>query len=627
MEWEVRDRVGSGALDFDIDMNILCQICCDRASGFHYGVHSCEGCKGFFRRTVQQNLTYRPCLNNEQCEIKRSSRNQCQSCRLKKCNDIGMSRNAVRFGRMSKKEKDKLLAAKQQVVRRTDLVTLEPLDLRQSTSQETTDKSTSKTDTVSHKLKTPNGKLANSSAIRGSSRGGKKQKNLTPEGAIDITRQKGSETKAVLGLTASATVHRNHPYIMTNPQYLSAANRLRYLASIPRCETSEIPSGVLLLGNPAQSQSRECEPTPTQTAVDQRTESEYRQNKSSLSASEKRKLSEMQITPVKAQGKISQGSCGKTGHNAVLQYENGTKVLLSVSQRTPRDGPHQRQVLSPVQHEIQSPKTKHKCNYPVPTNANPHLGNNDRKGSNVTRETGRHFRVGSNGIDIVDTICEAYAEVMEDQWNNLEHILLIAIRKHIPDENSKSSTLPQKTIGSTESISEELFSHLFSPAIGRIVAFTKSIPGFDTILHSDQVVLLKTGCFEVLLLQLCEILDVSQDSVLLVGENFTREMVKQTELGEFMEAMFSVAKQLLILKLTRAEMVLLHAIVLIASDRKGLTNPEATRGVQTQLSGLLEQYLYLSHGPDNSIFHRCLQIVLDLRILNIQHAEKLAYQS
>ena len=32
-----------------------------------------------------------------------------------------------------------------------------------------------------------------------------------------------------------------------------------------------------------------------------------------------------------------------------------------------------------------------------------------------------------------------------------------------------------------------------------------------------------------------------------------------------MEAMFSVAKQLLILKLTRAEMVLLHAIVLIAS--------------------------------------------------------------
>lgn len=24
---------------------VLCRVCGDRASGFHYGVHSCEGCK------------------------------------------------------------------------------------------------------------------------------------------------------------------------------------------------------------------------------------------------------------------------------------------------------------------------------------------------------------------------------------------------------------------------------------------------------------------------------------------------------------------------------------------------------------------------------------------------------
>ncbi|XP_062843063.1 peroxisome proliferator-activated receptor gamma [Trichomycterus rosablanca] len=89
-------------------LNIECRVCGDRASGFHYGVHACEGCKGFFRRTIRLKLVYDHC--DLHCRIHKKSRNKCQYCRFQKCLMVGMSHNAIRFGRMPQAEKEKLLA-------------------------------------------------------------------------------------------------------------------------------------------------------------------------------------------------------------------------------------------------------------------------------------------------------------------------------------------------------------------------------------------------------------------------------------------------------------------------------------------------------------------------------------
>ncbi|XP_072927534.1 nuclear receptor subfamily 1 group D member 1 isoform X1 [Hemitrygon akajei] len=97
-------------------MILLCKVCGDVASGFHYGVHACEGCKGFFRRSIQQNIQYKKCLKNENCTIMRINRNRCQQCRFKKCLAVGMSRDAVRFGRIPKREKQRMLAEMQSVM-------------------------------------------------------------------------------------------------------------------------------------------------------------------------------------------------------------------------------------------------------------------------------------------------------------------------------------------------------------------------------------------------------------------------------------------------------------------------------------------------------------------------------
>ncbi|XP_039102164.1 nuclear receptor ROR-gamma [Hyaena hyaena] len=96
---------------------IPCKICGDKSSGIHYGVITCEGCKGFFRRSQQCNAAY-SCARQQNCPIDRASRNRCQHCRLQKCLALGMSRDAVKFGRMSKKQRDSLHAEVQKQLQR-----------------------------------------------------------------------------------------------------------------------------------------------------------------------------------------------------------------------------------------------------------------------------------------------------------------------------------------------------------------------------------------------------------------------------------------------------------------------------------------------------------------------------
>lgn len=70
----------------------LCLVCGDRASGKHYGVQSCDGCRGFFKRSIRRNLEY-VCKENGRCVVDVARRNQCQACRFRKCLDVKMNKD------------------------------------------------------------------------------------------------------------------------------------------------------------------------------------------------------------------------------------------------------------------------------------------------------------------------------------------------------------------------------------------------------------------------------------------------------------------------------------------------------------------------------------------------------
>ncbi|CAG4989002.1 unnamed protein product [Parnassius apollo] len=93
----------------------LCLVCGDRASGYHYNALTCEGCKGFFRRSVTKNAVY-ICKFGHACEMDMYMRRKCQECRLKKCLAVGMRPECVvpetqcamkRKEKKAQREKDK----------------------------------------------------------------------------------------------------------------------------------------------------------------------------------------------------------------------------------------------------------------------------------------------------------------------------------------------------------------------------------------------------------------------------------------------------------------------------------------------------------------------------------------
>ncbi|XP_047515577.1 probable nuclear hormone receptor HR38 [Pieris napi] len=73
----------------------LCAVCGDTAACQHYGVRTCEGCKGFFKRTVQKGSKY-VCLAEKSCPVDKRRRNRCQFCRFQKCLAVGMVKEVVR---------------------------------------------------------------------------------------------------------------------------------------------------------------------------------------------------------------------------------------------------------------------------------------------------------------------------------------------------------------------------------------------------------------------------------------------------------------------------------------------------------------------------------------------------
>ncbi|XP_054904255.1 vitamin D3 receptor A isoform X2 [Poeciliopsis prolifica] len=102
-----------GPDEFDRNAPRICGVCGDKATGFHFNAMTCEGCKGFFRRSMKRKASF-TCPFNGSCTITKDNRRHCQACRLKRCINIGMMKEFILTDEEVQRKREMIMKRKEE---------------------------------------------------------------------------------------------------------------------------------------------------------------------------------------------------------------------------------------------------------------------------------------------------------------------------------------------------------------------------------------------------------------------------------------------------------------------------------------------------------------------------------
>ncbi|XP_036826641.1 nuclear receptor subfamily 1 group D member 2 isoform X2 [Oncorhynchus mykiss] len=553
---------------------LLCKVCGDIASGFHYGVHACEGCKGFFRRSIQQNIQqniqYKKCLKNESCAIMRINRNRCQQCRFKKCLLVGMSKDSVRFGRIPKREKQRMLLEMQSAVNNM-----------MNNSQLHSQFHCNTPFPLANQLQSPAcpveprpqyvdsglGSVPSSTSPAASPRSNQSEETSSDREPA-VTKNKIPSPNSVSPSSASDCGSKEVIGSVTR------AHQETFIYNQEQGSPSPQSQAYAQLTSPGAEQHV----SDTGKRIDERNRNQQEAgNQQIKNQNHQNDLASFTAAQAHYQAQERPTNTGPQGTDSHHRQEDHTTSLSENSCPYSRD---RLPTCSPSGH--------------CPSYAQHGL----RGGNNSTSQATSNSHGGFSGL----------------LWNRGNRMHLLCPMNTSPHVNPHN-------LG--HGIWEE-FSHSFTPAVREVVEFAKRIPGFRDLSQHDQVSLLKAGTFEVLVVRFASLFDVKDRTVTFLGGNkYSVETLQAMGAGDFLTSMMDFSDKLMGLGLSEEEMSLFTAVVLISADRSGIENVNSVEALQETLIRHLRGLITKNHPNESAIFTKLLLRLPDLRSLNNMHSEQL----
>ncbi|NP_001117100.1 thyroid hormone receptor alpha [Salmo salar] len=196
-------------------------------------------------------------------------------------------------------------------------------------------------------------------------------------------------------------------------------------------------------------------------------------------------------------------------------------------------------------------------------------------------------------------------------------------RKFLPEDIGQSPRAPTPDGDKVDLEAFSEFTKIITPAITRVVDFAKKLPMFSELPCEDQIILLKGCCMEIMSLRAAVRYDPESETLTLSGEMAVkREQLKNGGLGVVSDAIFDLGKSLAQFNLDDSEVALLQAVLLMSSDRSGLTLVDKIE--KCQETYLLAFEHYINHRKHNipHFWPKLLMKVTDLRMIGACHASR-----
>lgn len=229
--------------------------------------------------------------------------------------------------------------------------------------------------------------------------------------------------------------------------------------------------------------------------------------------------------------------------------------------------------------------------------------------------------------DVILSISQAHhahCAITEDKIKNLaRHPATLMTKIHLPTGRLQ---LTSEDIELQRLLMWQQLAALVTPSIHSVVEFSKRVPNFPDLSQDDQLILIKTGFFEIWLTRMSRMISKEENLVVFEeGSCISKQELSVVYSPDFVTCMFDVATGINMLNLNDTEIGLFTGIVLATSDRQGLSDTQSVERIQDRLVEALKLQVSRNHSTEENLFASIIMKLPELRTLGSQHNDLLRW--